>query len=99
MDSTDYVAAPGNPEREVQIFASFQVPFSEETRIFTVRTKLSETVENFKNHLALKSRVYPAMQRLIFKGKMLQDHMTLEHSGIQKEDTLILNLPAGCLRK
>ncbi|KAL3668968.1 hypothetical protein V7S43_006256 [Phytophthora oleae] len=55
---------------------------------FSVDVALDVTVLQCKEALVAPSEVPAALQRLIYKGKVLKDDQTLESYGIQAEDTI-----------
>ncbi|KAE9003387.1 hypothetical protein PF005_g13818 [Phytophthora fragariae] len=55
---------------------------------FEVDMALDSTVLQCKEALVASTEVAAALQRLIYKGKVLKDDLTLESYGIQAEDTI-----------
>ncbi|TMW63051.1 hypothetical protein Poli38472_005669 [Pythium oligandrum] len=55
---------------------------------FSVEIELERTVAECKTALVAETEVPEAQQRLIFKGKVLKDDLTLASYGIAAEDTL-----------
>ena len=58
----------------------------------------SDTVENLKMRIQNKEDILVELQRLIFNGIQLENHRTLSHYNIQRDDTLalVLQIRKGC---
>ena len=69
------------------------VSFNGKTLVFGV--DLSNTVESLKEAIKVSHGFPVATQRLIFKGKMLENDMTLDDCGIDEHDTLHLVVRGG----
>ena len=52
-----------------------------DARKFTVEVELSWTVGQLKAQIAAESDVPPELQRLVYKGQVLADGLTLQHYG------------------
>src|SRR5271168_1237240 len=61
----------------------------------TLDVKPTYTIQNVKEEVQKQNGVPPYMQHLIYSGKVLTDHRTLESYNIQEELTLHLVLRRG----
>ncbi|KAK7001049.1 hypothetical protein R3P38DRAFT_3052767 [Favolaschia claudopus] len=61
-------------------------------KTITVEADLDETVWEFKVKIAVTQHIPPEEQRLLFRGKQLEDHETLDYCGIETQSTLHLAL-------
>ena len=59
-------------------------------KTITLDVEHDSTLGFVKQQIQLKEGIPPLMQRLIFKGKQLEDDRTLQDYGIDKEETLML---------
>jgi len=66
-------------------------------KIETFNVNQSDTVKDIKEKIQEKDGVSMNKQRLIFAGKQLEDHRTMEQYNIKKESTvhLMLRLDGG----
>lgn len=58
----------------------------------TFNVNQSDTVKDIKEKIQEKNGVSTNKQRLIFTGKQLEDHQTMEQYNIKKDSTLHLML-------
>ena len=61
-------------------------------RSITLDVDPSDTIEQVKELIENKERIYKERQSLVIKGKTLEDHKTLNDYKIQKESTLYLSI-------
>jgi hypothetical protein len=66
-------------------------------KIYNIHVECSNTVEQLKRIIEYHTKISVAQQRVVFKGKQLEDHLQLWHYDIQKESelTVMLRLRGG----
>nr|DAD19983.1 TPA_asm: hypothetical protein HUJ06_021446 [Nelumbo nucifera] len=75
-------------DSSMQIF----VKLTSTSRTLTFSVKSSDTVGNIKSMIQYKEGIEPDRQMIIFAGRLLQDHKTLNHYSIEKDSILHLVL-------
>ena len=59
-------------------------------RPFVIRASKSDTIQSIKERITTKTGLYPYQQRLIYKGMVLTDELTIGFYGISQNQTLYL---------
>ena len=57
--------------------------------------KLTDTVMDIKIRIQKRMRIYHGIQKIIYKGKQLQDDKTLDEEGVNENETLRLVIKVG----
>jgi hypothetical protein len=75
----------GEPMSIVQIFVK---SISDTQNVFDV--DLNDRVSDLKEKIRFKSGIIPNQQTLTYRGKVLQDNMTLSDCGIQRDSVVVM---------